>query len=150
MLDSPSKIGSRVQYPEFGTGIVVRSESGGFLTVSFQAVGERRVPASAPMTAMSWNERVISGVRPADSRSVQRSWWALEAERLPLMETAATSTADRVTTSTAAMRGIPIMRVTCPEIPMNARFRSHSTAPGGRRQHRKQCCESCRTRIDDL
>jgi SNF2 family DNA or RNA helicase len=88
--------GSRVQHPDFGAGIVVRAESGGFLTVFFQTVGERRVPAAVLTTALSWNERVISGLRPADGRSVQRLWLALEAERLPLMESAATLTSAKV------------------------------------------------------
>ena len=94
--NSPSATGSRVRHAEFGDGIVVRAESGGFLTVFFQTVGERRVPASALTAALSWNERVISGLRAADSRSVQRLWLALEAERLPLMENAATLTSAKI------------------------------------------------------
>jgi len=96
MPDSIPQPGARVQHPEFGAGIVVRAESGGFLTVFFRTVGERRVPASALASALSWNERVISGVQPANSRSVQRLWLALEAERLPLMESAATLTSAKV------------------------------------------------------
>ena len=80
MPESLPEPGTRVQHPEFGTGIAVRSESGGFLTVFFQTVGERRVPASALATALSWNERVVSGLRPADGRSIQRLWLALEAD----------------------------------------------------------------------
>ena len=46
--------------------------------------------------ATSWEEQVVAQVRPATREAIERLWLALEAEQLPLMESAATLTAAKV------------------------------------------------------
>jgi superfamily II DNA or RNA helicase len=45
---------------------------------------------------LTWDEEVISHVRPATSEALERLWLALEAEQLPLLENSATLTAAKV------------------------------------------------------
>ena len=74
----------------------IAAEPGGYARVFFQQVGERRVPVTALHRATSWEEQVVAQVRPATREAIERFWLALEAEQLPLMESAATLTAAKV------------------------------------------------------
>lgn len=89
-------VGSRVVHPELGTGVFIGPEPGGYARVFFQRHGERQVPQTALSRSLTWDEEVISCVRQATSDGLSRLWLALEAERLPLLENAATLTAARV------------------------------------------------------
>ncbi|MBM4089901.1 MAG: DEAD/DEAH box helicase [Planctomycetes bacterium] len=88
--------GQSVSHPEMGPGVFVATEPGGYARVFFQQVGERRVPVTALHRALSWEEQVVAQVQPATREAVERLWLALEAEQLPLMESAATLTAAKV------------------------------------------------------
>ena len=89
-------VGQRVSHPEMGPGVFIAGEPGEYARVFFQQVGERRVPVTSLRQAISWEEQVVAQVRPATREAVQRLWLALEAEQLPLMESAATLTAAKV------------------------------------------------------
>lgn len=88
--------GSRVTHPELGTGVLIGTEPGGYAKVFFQKHGERQVSALTLASVLSWDEEVISRVRPATAEALQGLWLALEAEQLPLLENSATLTAAKV------------------------------------------------------
>ncbi len=95
--ESPEFVaGFRVTHPELGTGVFIGPEPSGYARVFFQTHGERRVPASALARALTWDEEVISQIRPATPEALERLWLAIEAEQLPLLENAATLTAAKV------------------------------------------------------
>jgi len=79
-----------------GEGVFLAAEPGGYATVFFQQLGERRVPLSALQRALSWEEQVVAHIRPAARDAALKLWLALEAEQLPLRESAATLTAAKV------------------------------------------------------
>lgn len=88
--------GSRVTHPDLGTGVFIGREPSGYARVFFQQHGERQVPVSALTRALTWDEEVVSNVRPATREALERLWLAIEAEQLPLLENAATLTAAKV------------------------------------------------------
>jgi len=88
--------GQSVAHPEMGVGVFLGRETGGYARVFFQQLGERQVPLSAIQQAASWEEQVVSQVRPATHEAATELWLALEAEHLPLLENAATLTAAKV------------------------------------------------------
>jgi len=88
--------GQRVSHVEMGEGVFLAAEPGGYARVFFQHLGERRVPVTALSEALSWDEQIVARVRPATREATLRLWLALEAEQLPLMESAATLTAAKV------------------------------------------------------
>jgi hypothetical protein len=79
-----------------GSGVFITLEQGGYARVFFQELGERQVPVSALQRSLTWDERVVANVRPASRETVEALWLALEAEQLPLIESAATLTAAKV------------------------------------------------------
>ncbi len=85
-----------MRHAEFGEGVVLHSEVSGFAQVFFQGFGERRVPVEALAAALTWVDEVVAGLRPATAQGIERLWLAVEAERLPLMENAATLTSAKV------------------------------------------------------
>jgi len=89
-------VGQRVAHPEMGSGVFISSEPGGYARIFFQNLGERRVPLSSLQRALTWDEQVILEIRPATREALRALWLALEAERLPLLESAATLTAAKV------------------------------------------------------
>jgi hypothetical protein len=94
---SPScEPGNRVVHPELGIGIFIGLEPGGYARVFFQNHGERQVGISSITPALTWDQEVISDVRPATETALKRLWLAIEAEELPLLENAATLTAAKV------------------------------------------------------
>jgi superfamily II DNA or RNA helicase len=94
---SPSfAAGSRVTHPELGTGVLIGTEPGGYARVFFQRYGERQVSALTLASVLSWDEEVVSQIRPATAEALQRLYLALEAEQLPLLENSATLTAAKV------------------------------------------------------
>ena len=63
---------------------------------SSSAHGERQVPVLSLVREPSWEELVVGSIRPATPEAVRRLWLALEAEQLPLLDSAATLTAAKV------------------------------------------------------
>ena len=88
--------GQSVAHPEMGDGVVVAVERGGYARVFFRAHGERQVSVALLSQALAWEEGVVSEVRPATEEAVRKLWLSLEAERLPLLDSAATLTAAKV------------------------------------------------------
>lgn len=90
------KSSQSVRHPELGDGVVVGIESSGFVRVFFRSHGERMVPASTLVQPLSWEQRVIAGLRSGTPEAVEQLWLALEAAELPLMESSATLTSAKV------------------------------------------------------
>lgn len=89
-------VGQRISHPELGSGVFLATEPSGYARVFFQELGERQVPLTAITPALSWDEQVISHIRPATPEALESLWLALEAEQLPLLESAAALTAAKV------------------------------------------------------
>lgn len=88
--------GQNIQHVEMGAGVFLGITTGGYARVFFQQVGERQVPITALSKSKSWDEQVIAGIRPATKEALERLWLAVEAEQLPLLESAATLTSAKV------------------------------------------------------
>lgn len=88
--------GENVAHPELGQGVFVRPDVSGYARVFFRGHGERQVPTSSLTRAATWEEQVIASIKPATPDAVRRLWLAIEAERLPLMDSAATLTSAKV------------------------------------------------------
>jgi len=88
--------GQSVAHAEMGEGVVVGLEPSGYARVFFRSHGERRVPVTTLARQLSWEEQVVEEVRPASAEAVRKLWLALEAEQLPLLDSAATLTAAKV------------------------------------------------------
>lgn len=88
--------GDTVVHAELGEGVLLRIEAGGYARAFFRAHGERQVLLASLERAATWNEQVVASPRPATAEAVRRLWLAIEAERLPLMDSAATLTSAKV------------------------------------------------------
>ncbi|MBX3394308.1 MAG: DEAD/DEAH box helicase family protein [Phycisphaerae bacterium] len=90
------EVGKPVSHGELGEGVVLGIEPTGFIRVYFRTHGERQVPADALAGAMTWEQRVLSSLRPGTPEAIERLALAIEAEELPLMESAAVLTSAKV------------------------------------------------------
>ncbi len=88
--------GLRVSHIEFGDGVVVGRELTGYVSVFFQSHGERRVPAETLRASTDTYDRIVEKMAPVSSARLQNLWLALEAEHIPLMESAAVLTSAKV------------------------------------------------------
>ena len=88
--------GTKVTHPELGKGVVTGSERKEFFTVFFRAHGERLVPSEFLSIVQDRYDRVIDSMTRANINGVEALWLALEAEQLPLMDSAVTLTAAKV------------------------------------------------------
>lgn len=88
--------GLKVRHPELGDGVVVGREPTGYITVFFREHGERQVSAESLKHAADRYDQIVQGMKPATPELAERLWLAIEAEELPLMESAATLTAAKV------------------------------------------------------
>jgi len=88
--------GQKVQHPELGEGVIVGKEQSGFVTVFFRTAGERQVPPETLLQTLDRFDCIASSISPATSDAVAKLWLAIEAEELPLMESAATLTSAKV------------------------------------------------------
>lgn len=86
--------GSRVLHAQFGQGVVVTSESAGYVRVFFES-GERQVPVASLSAAFGRSETVVSSVSPGESRA-RRAWLNWQAHSLPLLEGAAGLTSAKI------------------------------------------------------
>ncbi len=88
--------GAKVTHPELGEGVITGLDHGGFATVFFRAYGERQVPTDSLYTAVDRYDQIVQAMSAAIPDQVERLWLALEAEQIPLMDSAATLTAAKV------------------------------------------------------
>ena len=88
--------GIKVLHKELGEGVVVNVEPSGYVTVFFRNAGERKVPKDSLRSAVDNFEQIIQGLSIATSEKTSRLWLAVEAEEIPLMESATTLTSAKV------------------------------------------------------
>lgn len=88
--------GQKVVHYDLGEGVMVSREPSGYITVFFRSHGERQVPAETLSLATERYEQIANSMVPATPERVEKLWLALEAEALPLMESAATLTSAKV------------------------------------------------------
>jgi len=104
MTDSTSNIlpptsfalGQKVQHPELGEGIVAGLEQSGFITIFFRSAGERQVKPESLRSARERYDQIADALAPATHEALERLWLSIEAEELPLMESAATLTSAKI------------------------------------------------------
>jgi superfamily II DNA or RNA helicase len=89
-------VGQNVTHAEMGLGVFVGLAAEGYARVFFQGHGERQVPLTTLVQEMSWEEQIVTSVRPTTQEALRRLWLAVEAEQLPLLENAASLTAAKV------------------------------------------------------
>jgi superfamily II DNA or RNA helicase len=92
--------GQKITHPELGEGVVI-TVAGGYATVFFRESGERRVPLDMLLPSADAFDRILQGAKePATpgeaNEAAERLWLALEAEELPLLESAAVLTSAKV------------------------------------------------------
>jgi SNF2 family DNA or RNA helicase len=90
------KSGLKVNHPELGEGVVVGLAQTGYVTVFFRVAGERQVPANSLQINTDLYDQIVQGIAPMSPEGMDRLWLALEAEEIPLMESAATLTSAKV------------------------------------------------------
>ena len=88
--------GLKVNHPELGEGVVVGLEQAGYVTVFFRSAGERQVSADSLQTQSDRFDQIVQGMAPVTPSGIDHLWLALEAEEIPLMESAATLTSAKV------------------------------------------------------
>ena len=89
-------VGEPVIHAELGEGVLLRLDAAGYARVLFRQHGERQVPVTALARTATWDEQVVSSLQPATPDALRRLWLAIEAERLPLMDSAAALTSAKV------------------------------------------------------
>jgi SNF2 family DNA or RNA helicase len=90
------KPGLKVNHPELGEGIVAGIEHKGYVTVFFRSVGERQVPVDSLHVKTDAFDQIVQGMVPATPEGIDRIWLSIEAEEIPLMESAAILTSAKV------------------------------------------------------
>lgn len=90
------QLGLKVNHSELGEGVVVGREPTGYVTVFFRAHGEQQVPADSLRTAADRFDQIVQGLIAASTERLEQLWLAIEAEEIPLMESAATLTSAKV------------------------------------------------------
>lgn len=85
--------GERVSHHEFGQGIVI-SSMGGYARIFFPQ-GERQVPLSSLVEALSHNERVVSNIG-SHFDNATKAWLSWKAHELPLQNSASSLTSAKI------------------------------------------------------
>ena len=88
--------GSKVNHPELGEGVITAVERKDFVTVFFRAYGERQVATESLVTSIDQYDQIVQAMMPAIPERIEKMWLALEAEQIPLMDSAATLTAAKI------------------------------------------------------
>lgn len=88
--------GLKICHPALGEGVVVGREPTGYVTVFFRAHGERQVPAESLRSSLDRFDQIVQGMVPATTEKLEKLWLTIEAEEIPLMESAATLTSAKV------------------------------------------------------
>lgn len=86
--------GLRVSHPQFGQGVVLSAEAGGYVRVFFEG-GERQVPVASLSAALGRAERIVGAVAPGDARA-RMAWLCWQAHALPLLDGAAGLTSAKI------------------------------------------------------
>lgn len=86
--------GARVSHPQFGPGVVVSPEAGGYVRAFFES-GERQVPSASLSAARGRAERIVSSIAPGEARA-KGAWLCWQAHALPLLEGAAGLTSAKI------------------------------------------------------
>lgn len=90
------KSGIKVNHPELGDGVVLGLAQNGYVTVFFRSAGERQVPADSLSIKADLFDQIVQSMVPVTPERIDRLWLSLEAEEIPLMESAATLTSAKV------------------------------------------------------
>lgn len=90
------KPGIKINHPELGEGVVVGFEQRGYVSVFFRSIGERQVPIDSLQSQADLFDQIVQGMMPVTPEGIDRIWLSLEAEEIPLMESAATLTSAKV------------------------------------------------------
>jgi SNF2 family DNA or RNA helicase len=90
------KLGLKVNHPELGEGVIVDRESTGYITVFFRTHGEKQVPEESLRFAIDRFDQIAKGMTMVSAERLDKLWLAVEAEEIPLMESAATLTSAKV------------------------------------------------------
>lgn len=88
--------GLKVSHVELGDGVVVGCEPTGYITVFFRNSGEQQVPADSLRPVADRFDQIVQSMAPASIERLERLWQAVEAEEIPLMESAAILTSAKV------------------------------------------------------
>ncbi|MGA2402993.1 MAG: DEAD/DEAH box helicase, partial [Syntrophobacteraceae bacterium] len=88
--------GVKVRHLELGDGVVVALEPTGYVTVFFRTHGERQVSLESLQLAADRFDQIARGMAAATPELAEKLWLALEAEEIPLMESAAALTSAKV------------------------------------------------------
>ena len=88
--------GLKVSHPDLGEGVVVSREPSGYFNVFFRAHGERQVPAESLLRSTDRFDQIVQAMVPATQDKLEKLWLAIEAEELPLMESAAALTSAKI------------------------------------------------------
>lgn len=86
----------KVVHAELGEGVIIGKESASFVTVFFRSHGERQVPIDALAETTDRFDGMVAGLQHASAEKMEKLWLAVEAEELPLMESAAALTSAKV------------------------------------------------------
>ncbi len=89
-------VGETVVHSELGEGVLLRAEPSGYARVFFRQHGERQVITASLARTATWDEQVVASLQPATPEALRRLWLAIEAERLPFIDSAATLTSAKV------------------------------------------------------
>jgi superfamily II DNA or RNA helicase len=88
------KPGERVRHSEFGEGVVIASPLEGFVKVFFPS-GERQLPVSALISALSRSEIIVRNTRGEETRAA-RARLCFQAYSLPLMNNVSALTSAKI------------------------------------------------------
>src|SRR5690554_4656407 len=88
--------GSKVNHAELGEGVVVGISQSGYISVFFRSCGERQVTPDSIKPGLDHFDQITAAFSSVSSRSPEKLCLAIEAEELPLMESAATLTSAKV------------------------------------------------------
>jgi superfamily II DNA or RNA helicase len=86
--------GVRISHPQFGQGVVLSAEAGGYVRVFFEG-GERQVPVASLSAALGRSERIVGAVASGEERT-RRAWLCWQAHALPLLDGAAGLTSAKI------------------------------------------------------
>jgi len=88
------KPGERVRHADLGEGVIISSPVGGFVKVFFPS-GERQVPVSGLVSALSRSETIVFSAKGGTIRAL-RAWLCFQAHVLPLMENVSSLTSAKI------------------------------------------------------
>lgn len=88
------KPGERVRHTDLGEGVIITAPVGGFVRVFFPS-GERQVPVSGIVPALSRSEMIALNAKGGSDRALQ-AWLCFQAHVLPLMDNVSSLTSAKI------------------------------------------------------